>query len=195
MSIPPRHLPEFRRQLVELYQSGRDLASLTREFGVPAWPIRRWARQAEREKAALDRGDSGLSQAERRELGSLTSPNDAAQADRVPADTQRQEFERASAPSLTISFPGSRAIPRADCPTCRSLWAPSTAASSAKCCRVGRCSARVNPVSGTRRICLGTDPRKPPLSRLTGLDGEHQRSEGATHLSTGARAAATISTR
>jgi len=104
MGIPRSARPEFRRHLVELYQSGRGLASLSKEFGVPAWPIKQWARQAERKKASLDSRDSGLSQAERRELSRATSPSDAAQVDRDAAEAERPEFEHEPAPSLTMHF-------------------------------------------------------------------------------------------
>ena len=89
MRAQPRHSPELRRQLLDLYQSGRDFSSLTREFGVPAWSLRRWVK-AERDKA---QPDHGLSSAEREALSEQISPGDAGQTDRAPLS-----------PSLTLHF-------------------------------------------------------------------------------------------
>jgi transposase-like protein len=36
----PKYTPEFRRQMVQLYRSGRRFDDLAKEFGVTSWSIR-----------------------------------------------------------------------------------------------------------------------------------------------------------
>ena len=59
---------DYRRQLVELFRSGRSAESLAKEFEVSAQTIRNWARQAD-----LDEGkrDDGLTTEELEELRRL----------------------------------------------------------------------------------------------------------------------------
>jgi transposase len=62
---PKRYTPEFRRQMVALYRSGRSFNALAKEFGCTTWSIRQWMKQADRDEG---RGDGGLTSAEREEL-------------------------------------------------------------------------------------------------------------------------------
>ena len=68
----PRYTPEFRRQMVELFRSGRSFNELANEFGCTSWSIRQWVKQAERDGG---RGDGGLTTAEREELTRLRREN------------------------------------------------------------------------------------------------------------------------
>ena len=63
---------EFRRQLVELFRSGRSAEELAREFEPCAQAIRNWAAQADRDEG---RRDGGLSSKEREELRALRREN------------------------------------------------------------------------------------------------------------------------
>lgn len=67
-----RYTPEFKRQMVELYRSGRSAASLSKEFGPSDWTITLWAKQADRDAG---KGDGGLTSAEREELNRLRREN------------------------------------------------------------------------------------------------------------------------
>jgi transposase len=67
-----RYTPEFRRQMVELVHAGRSFAELEKEFGVTDWSIRRWVKQADRDRG---RGDGGLTTTEREELVQLRRDN------------------------------------------------------------------------------------------------------------------------
>lgn len=68
----PPYPPEFRRQIVELVQSGRSIAELAREFEPSEGAIRNWVRQAE-----LDEGSrsDGLRTNEQGELRRLKREN------------------------------------------------------------------------------------------------------------------------
>ena len=72
----PRHRPpypaEFRRQMVDLVRSGRTPEELSREFEPTAQAIWNWVRQADRDEG---RSQTGLSSAEREELGRLRREN------------------------------------------------------------------------------------------------------------------------
>ena len=68
----PSFTPEFRRQMVELYRSGRKLGELSQEFACSSWAIRYWIKQTERDAG---RGDGGLTTAERDELTRLRREN------------------------------------------------------------------------------------------------------------------------
>ena len=63
---------DYRRQLVELFRSGRSADGLAKEFGVNAQSIRNWARQAD-----LDEGkrEDGLTTEEKEELLRLRREN------------------------------------------------------------------------------------------------------------------------
>ena len=67
-----RYTPEFRRQMVELWRGGRQLAELSKEFGCSTWSIRHWDKQATRD---VGRGDGGLTTAEHEELTRLWREN------------------------------------------------------------------------------------------------------------------------
>ena len=67
-----RYTPEFRRQMVELYRSGRSFNELAAQFGCTSWSIRMWVKQADRDRG---RGDGGLTTAEREELSRLRREN------------------------------------------------------------------------------------------------------------------------
>ena len=67
-----RYAPEFKRQMVALVRSGRNPASLSKEFGPTAWSIAPWVKQAARDGGT---GDGGLSSAEREELARLRREN------------------------------------------------------------------------------------------------------------------------
>ena len=62
---------EFRRQMVDLVRAGRSPEELAREFEPTAQSIRNWG---ESERNA-DRGDGGLTTAEREELNRLRREN------------------------------------------------------------------------------------------------------------------------
>ena len=64
----PRYTPEFKRQMVGLFQSGRTLAQLSKEFGCSTWAMRCWIKRSDRDK---DGGDGGLTTVEREELTRL----------------------------------------------------------------------------------------------------------------------------
>jgi transposase len=67
-----RYTPEFRRQMVELYRSGRSFNELAEQFGCTSWSIRMWVKQADRDGG---KGDGGLTTAEREELSRLRREN------------------------------------------------------------------------------------------------------------------------
>ena len=67
-----RYTPEFRRQMVDLWRSGRSLHELAKEFGCSTWSIRQWDKQAARD---VGKGDGGLTTAEREELTRLRREN------------------------------------------------------------------------------------------------------------------------
>lgn len=46
----PPYSPEFRRQIVDLVRSGRDLSDLAREFEPSSQAIRNWVAQADRQE-------------------------------------------------------------------------------------------------------------------------------------------------
>jgi hypothetical protein len=55
----------FKRQMVDLVRSGRNAASLAKDFGPSAWTIALWVNRGARDGGA---GDGGLTSAEREEL-------------------------------------------------------------------------------------------------------------------------------
>ena len=65
------YAPEFRRQMVELVRAGRTPEELAAEFE-PTAQSRNWVTQSERN---ADRGDGGLTTAEREELNRLRREN------------------------------------------------------------------------------------------------------------------------
>jgi transposase len=67
-----RYAPEFRRQIVELFRSGRSMKSLSKEFGPAVWTISLWVKQSGRDGG---KGDGGLTSAEREELSRLRREN------------------------------------------------------------------------------------------------------------------------
>ena len=67
----PPYPAEFRRQMVELVQTGRTPAELSREFGVTAQSIAAWVAQAAADNGKPLRGKDVLSMAEREELARL----------------------------------------------------------------------------------------------------------------------------
>jgi len=68
----PKYAPEFRRQMVELHRAGRSFNELAKEFGCTSWSIRKWVKQADRDRG---RGDGGLTTAEREEISRLRREN------------------------------------------------------------------------------------------------------------------------
>ncbi len=71
----PPYSPEFRRQMVDLVQAGRDPADLAREFEPSAESIRAWVALAARKESGREEKGDGLSAAERDELGRLRREN------------------------------------------------------------------------------------------------------------------------
>ena len=72
MPIPkPPYPAEFRRQMVELVQSGRTPAQLAREFNCSAQSISTWVAQAAADSGKPSRGKDLLTSAEREELARL----------------------------------------------------------------------------------------------------------------------------
>ena len=68
----PAYPEEFRRQIVELYRSGRTLRELSDEFEPTRETIRNWTRQAD-----LDEGlrSDGFTSTEQQELRTLRKEN------------------------------------------------------------------------------------------------------------------------
>lgn len=62
---------QFRQQMIELVDAGRNPEELSREFGCTAQSIRNWVAQAAIDKGKPLPGKEGLSSAEREELGRL----------------------------------------------------------------------------------------------------------------------------
>jgi transposase len=58
--------------MVELQRTGRSFNELAKEFGCTSWSIRQWVKEADRDG---DRGDGGLTSAEREELTRLRREN------------------------------------------------------------------------------------------------------------------------
>ena len=76
MPIPkPPYPAEFRRQMVELVQSGRTPAQLAREFNCSAQSISTWVAQAAADHGRPVRGKDVLTSAEREELARLRREN------------------------------------------------------------------------------------------------------------------------
>ena len=67
----PPYPAEFRRQMVELVQTGRTPGELSREFGVTSQSISAWVAQAAVDNGKPLRGKDVLSTAEREELARL----------------------------------------------------------------------------------------------------------------------------
>jgi len=67
----PPHPAEFRRQMVELVQTGRTPSELSREFGVTAQSISAWVAQDAADGGKPLPGKHVLSTAERKELARL----------------------------------------------------------------------------------------------------------------------------
>ena len=76
MPIPkPPYPAEFRRQMVELVQTGRTPAQLAREFNCTAQSISTWVAQAAAHSGKPQRGKDVLTSAEREELARLRREN------------------------------------------------------------------------------------------------------------------------
>ncbi len=71
----PPYSPEFRRQMVDLVQSGRDPADLAREFEPSAESMRAWVALATRMVGGGYERAEGLAAGERDELGRLRREN------------------------------------------------------------------------------------------------------------------------
>ena len=71
----PPYSPEFRRQMVDLVQSGRDPADLAREFEPSAESIRAWVALATRKVGGREEKSDGLSVSEREEIDRLRREN------------------------------------------------------------------------------------------------------------------------
>ena len=68
----PPYPPEFRQQIVELFQAGRSPEELAREFEPSAQTIRNWVAQADRDGG---RRSDGATSVEREELRRLRRQN------------------------------------------------------------------------------------------------------------------------
>jgi transposase len=89
--------PEFRRQMVELVQSGRTPQDLAREFEPSAQSIAYWVQRAERD--AGQRRDGGTTSAEREELGRLRRENHRLRQERDILAKATAWFARDKTPS------------------------------------------------------------------------------------------------
>ena len=78
----PPYPAEFRRQMVELVQTGRTPAELSREFGVTSQSISAWVAQAAADGGRPIPGKDVLSTAEREELARLRRENKRLQQER-----------------------------------------------------------------------------------------------------------------
>ena len=78
----PPYPAEFRRQMVELVQSGRTPTQLAREFDVTSQNISTWVAQAAADSGKPVRGKDVLSSAEREELARLRRENKRLQQER-----------------------------------------------------------------------------------------------------------------
>lgn len=88
------HLPEFRRQLVELIRSGRSPEDLSKQYQSTAQAIRNWVRQSD-----LDEGRraDGLTTAEREELHRLRRENRVLREERdIPQKRSKSRSRRIS---------------------------------------------------------------------------------------------------
>jgi transposase len=95
-----RYTPEFKRQMVALARSGRNPASLSREFGPSAMTIGTWIKQAARDAG---KGDGGLTSAEREELVQLRRENRRLKEEREILSKAAAWFATESAPSKRSS--------------------------------------------------------------------------------------------
>ena len=95
-----RYTPEFRRQMVALARSGRNAASLSREFGPSAMSIGTWIKQAARDGG---KGDGGLTSAERVELRRLRRENRQLKEDREILSKAAAWFATEKAPTRRSS--------------------------------------------------------------------------------------------
>ena len=89
----PKYTPEFRRQMVQLYRSGRGFNDLAKEFGVTSWSIRQWVKQADRDAGT---GDRGLTSEERAELTRLRHENRQLREEREILSKATAWFAKAS---------------------------------------------------------------------------------------------------
>ena len=71
----PPYSPEFRRQMVDLVQAGRDPVDLAREFEPSAESIRAWVARATGKEGGREEKSDGLTAAERDELTKLRREN------------------------------------------------------------------------------------------------------------------------
>jgi transposase len=78
----PPYPAAFRQQMIELVESGRTPAQLSREFGVTAQTISNWVAQAAIDKGKPSTGKDALSSAEREELNRLRRENRRLQTER-----------------------------------------------------------------------------------------------------------------
>ena len=78
----PPYPADFRRQMVELVQTGRAPAELAREFGVTSQSIAAWVAQAAADSGRPVAGKDVLSTAEREELARLRRENKRLQQER-----------------------------------------------------------------------------------------------------------------
>jgi transposase len=79
----PPYPAAFRQQMIELVQSGRTPAELSREFDVTAQTIANWVGQAAIDKGKPSAGKEGaLTSAERAELNRLRRENRRLQTER-----------------------------------------------------------------------------------------------------------------
>ena len=78
----PPYPAEFRRQMVELVQTGRTPGELSREFGVTSQSISSWVAQAAADNGKPLPGKDDLTSAERAELTRLRRDNRRLQMER-----------------------------------------------------------------------------------------------------------------
>jgi transposase len=89
----PKYTPEFRRQMVLLYRSGRGFNDLAAEFGVTSWRIRQWVKRFDRDAGT---GDVGLTGEERPELTRLRRENRQLREEREILSIATAWFAKAS---------------------------------------------------------------------------------------------------
>lgn len=94
----PPYSAEYRERILELYRSGRSIASLARDFEPCAWTIRNWVKEDEADQAEPN---ESLNEDERDELKRLRRENEQLKL-------EREILEKATAWFAQKTIPKSR---------------------------------------------------------------------------------------
>lgn len=91
----PPYPAEYRERILELYRSGRTIASLAREFEPCAWTIRNWIKADEADQAEPN---SRLTEDERAELKRLRRENEQLKVEREILEKATAWFAQKTVP-------------------------------------------------------------------------------------------------